>query len=324
MFRIIKSSAILMLVGLLNGCITHSASLVSDPLQPASGEPVAYLVGSIGPVSFKLSPADNQRLLIRKRGSAYGAAGLWMRGGNQTPQDIEDGDGAASVFVLPLKPGDYEFYDFQFFSTQYTPGLGTTFTSRQAREKFNLPLRLEARPATSAADEPGPEERRPLSVHRPDIGPRQACQRHGSQTMRTLASLIAASLLTGCTATNTLPDSTLADGQDYLQPIHVMVDDPMQSSILRNHLRETGVFRNIETGSGKAGEYSVQIKLNMQREYPPFPVAPSCAATSASSSTTIATTPRNTPGCSTRAAKWKARTSAASPEPLPTMCARIS
>jgi len=90
--------------------------------------------------------------------------------------------------------------------------------------------------------------------------------------MRTLASLIAASLLTGCTATNTLPDSTLADGQDYLQPIHVMVDDPMQSSILRNHLRETGVFRNIETGSGKAGEYSVQIKLNMQREYPPFPV----------------------------------------------------
>ncbi|WP_416772956.1 hypothetical protein ACMGT0_13250 [Pseudomonas sp. RHF3.3-3] len=144
MFRVIKASAIFFLVGLLSGCITHSASLVSDPLQPASGEPVAYLVGSIGPQSFKLSPADNQRLLIRKRGSAYGAAGLWMRGGNQTPQDIEDGDGAASVFVLPLKPGDYEFYDFQFFSAQYTPGLGTTFTSRQAREKFNLPLRLEA------------------------------------------------------------------------------------------------------------------------------------------------------------------------------------
>lgn len=144
MFRLIKASALLTLASLLNGCITHSASLVSEPLQPAGGEPVAYVVGSIGPQSFKLSPADNQRLLIRKRGSAYGAAGLWMRGGHQTPQDIEDGDGAASVFVLPLKPGDYEFYDFQFFSTQYQPGLGTTFLSRQAREKFNLPLRLEA------------------------------------------------------------------------------------------------------------------------------------------------------------------------------------
>lgn len=56
---------------------------------------------------------------------------------------MKDAAGAASVFVLALRPGDYEFYDFQFFSSSYSPTLGTT-TSVQAREKFNLPLRLKA------------------------------------------------------------------------------------------------------------------------------------------------------------------------------------
>ena len=90
--------------------------------------------------------------------------------------------------------------------------------------------------------------------------------------MKKIIALTAATLLTGCTATNTLPERTLADGQDYLMPIHVMVDDPMNSSTLRNHLRQTGVFRDVQTGTAKGDEYSVQVKLNMQREFPPFPV----------------------------------------------------
>jgi hypothetical protein len=90
--------------------------------------------------------------------------------------------------------------------------------------------------------------------------------------MKKIIALSTAALLTGCTATNTLPERTLADGQDYLAPIHVMVDDPMNSSTLRNHLRQTGVFREIQTGTAKADEYSVQVKLNMQPEFPPFPV----------------------------------------------------
>ncbi|ANH98299.1 hypothetical protein A8L59_13065 [Pseudomonas koreensis] len=90
--------------------------------------------------------------------------------------------------------------------------------------------------------------------------------------MKKIIALTAATLLTGCTATNTLPERALADGQDYLMPIHVMVDDPMNSSTLRNHLRQTGVFRDVQTGTAKGDEYSVQVKLNMQREFPPFPV----------------------------------------------------
>ncbi|WP_166219402.1 hypothetical protein [Pseudomonas atagonensis] len=145
MRHLLKVATAAVLASMLSGCITESASWVSEPLQPAAGEPVAYLVGSLGPQLFKLSPAENQRLFFRKRGSEYGAAGIWkMAGAFSTPQDVQDGRGAASVFVLPLKPGDYEFYDFQFFSARYTPGLGTVYSSMEAREKFNLPLRLEA------------------------------------------------------------------------------------------------------------------------------------------------------------------------------------
>ena len=144
MFCFSRPLALLLMAAALAGCGTQPASLVSQPLQPGPEEPVAYLVGSIGPQNLKASPAPNQRLLFRKRGSAFGAAGIWVGVGRETPQDVKDQTGVASVFVLPLKPGDYEFYDFQFFSSTYSPYMGTTYTSVQAREKFNLPLRLQA------------------------------------------------------------------------------------------------------------------------------------------------------------------------------------
>lgn len=144
MFCFPRPQALFLMALALTGCGTQSASLVSQPLQPGPQEPVAYLVGSIGPQNLNTSPAPNQRLLFRKRGSAFGAAAVWVGMGQQTPQDVKDAAGAASVFVLALKPGDYEFYDFQFFSSNYSPTLGTTYTSVQAREKFNLPLRLQA------------------------------------------------------------------------------------------------------------------------------------------------------------------------------------
>ncbi|KQM47767.1 hypothetical protein ASE80_14140 [Pseudomonas sp. Leaf15] len=144
MFCFPRPQALFLMALALTGCGTQSASLVSQPLQPGPQEPVAYLVGSIGPQNFNASPAPNQRLLFRKRGSEFGAAAVWVGMGQQTPQDVRDAAGAASVFVLALKPGDYEFYDFQFFSSSYSPTLGTTYTSVQAREKFNLPLRLQA------------------------------------------------------------------------------------------------------------------------------------------------------------------------------------
>jgi len=90
--------------------------------------------------------------------------------------------------------------------------------------------------------------------------------------MNRVINLSVLALLTGCAATNTLPERALPDGQDYLKPIHVMVDDPLNAAQIRNQLRETGVFRSVETGQGKAGDYSVLIRFNSQRDLPPFPV----------------------------------------------------
>ena len=136
------------LVGLLlimGGCsITERSALVSDRLSPAPGEPTAHLVGAVGPDGVMAATAQNQRLLFRLRGSEDGAAAVWIDNGiRQTPKDIQDGAASASVFVMPLKPGDYELYDFQFFSTTST-GYGTYYSSMQAREKFVVPMRLEA------------------------------------------------------------------------------------------------------------------------------------------------------------------------------------
>ncbi len=97
--------------------------------------------------------------------------------------------------------------------------------------------------------------------------------------MNRFIALSAVALLTGCATTNSLPERTLPDGKEYLQPIHVMVDDPLNAAQIRNQLRETGVFRSVETGIGKPGDYTVLIRYNSQRDVPPFPVVLLSAAT---------------------------------------------
>lgn len=89
----------------------------------------------------------------------------------------------------------------------------------------------------------------------------------------------ALALLSGCAVNNTLPERSITDAQDYLMPIHVMVDDPLRAAPIRNQLRETGVFRSIESGTGKAGDYTVLIKFNSERDLPPFPLVLLSAAT---------------------------------------------
>ncbi|WP_321836250.1 hypothetical protein [Pseudomonas kulmbachensis] len=86
-------------------------------------------------------------------------------------------------------------------------------------------------------------------------------------------------LLSGCAVNNTLPERSITDAQDYLMPIHVMVDDPLRAAPIRNQLRETGVFRSIESGTGKPGDYAVLIKFKSERDLPPFPVVLLSAAT---------------------------------------------
>lgn len=143
--RMCKSVLMALMAVALNGCITQSASLVSPALQPQPGAPVAYLVGSIGPQNVLVSQASTQTLLIRRRGTADEAQARWRhQGAYRTPADIELGGGtSASVFVLPLTPGDYELYDYRLHSLYTQRGL-TIDSTLHAREEFTVPLHLEA------------------------------------------------------------------------------------------------------------------------------------------------------------------------------------
>ena len=97
--------------------------------------------------------------------------------------------------------------------------------------------------------------------------------------MNRFITFSALALLTGCATTHTLPERALPDGKEYLKPIHVMIDDPLNAAQIRNQLRETGVFRSVESGRGNADDYSVWVRYNVQRDMPPFPVVLLSAAT---------------------------------------------
>ena len=97
--------------------------------------------------------------------------------------------------------------------------------------------------------------------------------------MKFCLTLCALLLLAGCAATDTLPDRPLTDGRAYLMTLHVMVDDPLRAAELRNALRATGVFENVQTGAGKPGDYSARIQFQSGREIPPMPVIFLSAAT---------------------------------------------
>ncbi|MBI6977309.1 MULTISPECIES: hypothetical protein [Pseudomonas] len=97
--------------------------------------------------------------------------------------------------------------------------------------------------------------------------------------MNRFITFSALALLTGCATTHTLPEHALPDGKEYLKPIHVMIDDPLNAAQIRNQLRETGVFRSVESGRGNADDYSVWVRYNVQRDMPPFPVVLLSAAT---------------------------------------------
>jgi hypothetical protein len=97
--------------------------------------------------------------------------------------------------------------------------------------------------------------------------------------MKSCLPLFALLLLAGCAATDTLPDRPLTDGQAYLVPLHVMVDDPLRAAELRNALRATGVFENVQTGAGEPGDYSARIQFKSDHEIPAMPLIFLSAAT---------------------------------------------
>ncbi len=146
MYGLIRAFARLVPLVLIAGCGPKSPAIISEPLQPAAGAPITWLVGSLGPAAMD-DAATHQRLMFRPLGAKDGVAAWWGSGAMEyTPADIQgepavrkdSAPGTASVFVLPLKPGEYEFYDISFFWP------GGDNLSISARKPFSIPMRLEA------------------------------------------------------------------------------------------------------------------------------------------------------------------------------------
>lgn len=121
----------------LSGC--YSTSQVPSPLRPAkNSDQVGYLVGSLGNSSNIGNTPSEQQIMFRMRGGVHKA---WVRMMDSfllhTPAPITEPEGGkAGVFVMPLKPGEYELYNVQF-------SFGGSATVWK-KEDISIPLTVEA------------------------------------------------------------------------------------------------------------------------------------------------------------------------------------
>lgn len=121
----------------LSGCYSMSATYIDDELSPTADSGVAYVVGVVGIWPKAKFGAQEQMLLIRKRGSDdFATARLHNEFYARTERDLrETGHGIGTLFVMPLKPGRYEIYNVRFDQGQ---------SVSWSREDFTIGLELEA------------------------------------------------------------------------------------------------------------------------------------------------------------------------------------
>lgn len=121
----------------LNGCHTLSPADIPESLKPDKSSGVSYLVGVIGIWQNAVYTAQEQKILIRRRGDdEFVSPRLLNLFYARTPRDVrETWHGIGTLFVLPLKPGRYEIYNV-FFER------GSVKTWK--REDFSIPLDVEA------------------------------------------------------------------------------------------------------------------------------------------------------------------------------------
>lgn len=133
----IRLFAVLTLLLGLSGCYSLSPTQIDDELAPSADSGTAYLVGVVGIWPKASYAAQEQMLLIRKRGSdEFASARLHNEFYARTARDVrETGHGIGTLFVMPLKPGRYEIYNVRF-----DRGRSVSWS----REDFTIGMQLEA------------------------------------------------------------------------------------------------------------------------------------------------------------------------------------
>ncbi len=124
----------------VSACVTFNIAEIPNELAPVANEREAYLIGTIGVQTEgdESSPIGLYSLLFRAAGGSHsGSITFRQVDFTHTPVVYRTSDGIGGVFVVALRPGNYEFHNVRFY---YHIGLGHQTIS--AKRNFSIPFTL--------------------------------------------------------------------------------------------------------------------------------------------------------------------------------------
>lgn len=139
--KIYKLFFLLMLTCLITACITAKQITIPKGAEPISKEDTAYLVGTIAARTEgdDYTARGFYNLVFRAVGTSEpGYITYSQTDISQTPVVYKTENSEGGIFVAVLRPGDYEFYNINFF---FSGGLAShTF---KAKQDFSVPFKLK-------------------------------------------------------------------------------------------------------------------------------------------------------------------------------------
>jgi hypothetical protein len=138
LLRVVCVTAIFLAI---TSCSVAPVSVKDERLIMQRGADVGFLVGSIGRVAKGSNKSIASKNQLRIRNLDTGANFELTHSGDFmyiSPVDIEEGNIKASLFRVPLPPGDYEIYKAYFFFSS-----GYVVESYQNAENFSFLFKME-------------------------------------------------------------------------------------------------------------------------------------------------------------------------------------
>lgn len=143
----LRMTTVAILVLVLAACAVETAKVKDERLVVQAGGEAGFLVGSIGRTAKGKGTSNASKNELRIRNIETGASmeishagGSLLSGGLLiSPTDIEEGNLKASLFRVPLPPGQYEIYKAYFYFNN-----GTLVESYENSENFSFIFKIES------------------------------------------------------------------------------------------------------------------------------------------------------------------------------------
>jgi hypothetical protein len=146
--QLMQTAAIIVLAAVISACASPNMGHAPSNFAPAAKDETAYLIGTMGVQTEgdDRSPNGGYELKFRAAGTQTG--GRWTDTSgtirflqvdfHHTPVAYRTLDSKGGVFVIALKPGNYEFHNVHF---HYNVFLGHRYIS--ARQDFSIPFTVK-------------------------------------------------------------------------------------------------------------------------------------------------------------------------------------